>query len=419
MTVRLWLVFALFIVYSTLLPFQFSRDPELVAHKTAVFRLNPLVREDGRRLSIPDAVQNVMLFVPFGVFGALALRGRQRSGGARIAVVAATGVGLSASVETFQLFTVDRIASASDVMTNGIGALAGALLTEAVHRRAVMMMRQHRASLWMTGPWTYVALVALGWVFVAAWQPFDLTLDVSTVAGKLRALWRDPWQRGPVTDEGSATVLYALSVMIVAKWFEATRLRRPWSCAAGATAAIAVCLEASQVLVTSRMPAGSDAAVRLAGVATGMVLLPFANASRRKWPWVWSLFSACTVAAALSAWSPFEISDERQPFAWAPLVGYYGNNWFSAVSHLIELTGTFLPFGFALAWFHVGRRPMFVTLLTTLAAASLVEYGQSWFIGRHPDITDVAITGAGSVLGAWLGGQGSRLFDEARVAAAT
>jgi hypothetical protein len=35
LSTRLWLLFALFIVYGTTIPFQFSRDPEFVRHKAA------------------------------------------------------------------------------------------------------------------------------------------------------------------------------------------------------------------------------------------------------------------------------------------------------------------------------------------------------------------------------------------------
>ncbi len=103
----LWLVFALFIVYGTTIPFDFGNDRGAVREKVAALSWNPFVREDGTRVSIPDTVQNVMLFVPFGVLGAFACRQRFRPELVRVALVTVAAAALSGFVETLQLFTVD------------------------------------------------------------------------------------------------------------------------------------------------------------------------------------------------------------------------------------------------------------------------------------------------------------------------
>ena len=127
-----------------------------------------------------------------------------------VAAVTAAGVALSVAVETLQLLTTNRVSSVSDVTTNGVGALAGVLVAEEARRRFVALLHEHGSSRWVANGWSYTALSALVVLVIAAWQPFDLTLDVGDVGGKLRDLLRDPWQRGPLTDEGNAVVLYAL-----------------------------------------------------------------------------------------------------------------------------------------------------------------------------------------------------------------
>ena len=414
MTRRLWLLFTLFIVYGTTIPFHFSDDADSIRAKAAAIPWNPLTRPGGTRLSIPDAVQNVMLFVPFGVLGGLACRRRLVSQPLRVAVVTVAGSALSILVESLQLLTTDRSTAASDVAANTIGTLAGVIATEPARSLALSLLRAPGASRWLSSRWAYPALTAVAVLAVAAWQPFDLTLDVSTVVSKVRALLRDPWQAGPWTDEGNAIVLYALTAIVLSKWLAACGVAHASVKAIVIGGTLAVGLEMSQMFVGSRTPAGSDAAVRLLGVAVGGALIPAMRRPRRPLAWVVVLFVACFASAAISNWSPFQVTHQGKPFSWFPLLGYYDNNWFPALSHAIELMLTYFPFGFVLAWLRWPRRTTVPAASLVALVAIVVEYGQTWFAGRHPDITDVTFSVVGAVLGTWCGGPGAALFEEAR-----
>ena len=92
----MWALFALFIVYGTTIPFNFSQDPDFIREKVAALSWNPLTRPDGRRVSIPDSVQNVMLFIPFGMLGGLACRRSFASRATMVAAVVADGQSRSA-----------------------------------------------------------------------------------------------------------------------------------------------------------------------------------------------------------------------------------------------------------------------------------------------------------------------------------
>jgi glycopeptide antibiotics resistance protein len=414
---RLWAIYALFIVYGTTIPFDFSDDPPAIARKAAALSWNPLTRADGRRLSIPDGVQNVMLFVPFGVLGGLACRRRVSSTARLVAVVTGAGVGLSVLVEAAQILTVDRVASTSDVMTNGLGTVAGVLAGESGRRRWLEVLRRYGSSRWMAGAWTWPALVALAVLAVAAWQPFDFTLDVGEVGSKLRALLRDPWQQGPLTDEGTAVVLYALATVAFDRYLAAAGTELARVKAVGASAALVLVLELSQVVVDSRTPAGSDAVVRLAGVAVGAVLLSVHPRHVELNAWLAVLFLACVASAAAAAWTPFTATDIPQAVTWFPLLGYYGNNWFPAVSHMIELALTYFPFGFVLGSAALPRTTVKAVVVFVTAAAAAVEQGQVWFAGRHADVTDVAFSVLGAALGVWFATSGAAHFEKARAGA--
>ena len=128
------------------------------------------------------------------------------------------------------------------------------------------------------------------------------------------------------------------------------------------------------------------------------------------------LRSLC-LSAAISLLSPFELADKRQPFGWFPFLGYFGNNWFPAVSHVIEITLIYFPFGFAMRVARLNQQAVRAALLLVVVAAVGIEYAQSWFVGRYPDVTDVAFSALGGVLGSWFGGRGAQLFERARASA--
>jgi VanZ family protein len=78
-------------------------------------------------ISIPDVVINVLLYVPFGALGAIAMRDRYRRHWLRLVVrLALLAVLFSASNEAFQLYTIDRVASLTDIVSAAFGAIAGA-----------------------------------------------------------------------------------------------------------------------------------------------------------------------------------------------------------------------------------------------------------------------------------------------------
>ena len=72
-----------------------------------------------------DIAQNVALYVPFGMFGLLTLQRRGVRGVARVTAIALL---FSAIVEALQLYTADRVASLTDIVSAGVGTAVGASL---------------------------------------------------------------------------------------------------------------------------------------------------------------------------------------------------------------------------------------------------------------------------------------------------
>ena len=400
----LWVLFALFIVYGATIPFRFTGDPALIQAHVHRVRLNPLISPaTGRRVSIPDVVQNLLLFLPFGALGMLAVPASRRSPG-RVAWVTLLGAGCSAGVETLQLFTLDRITSLADVTWNTLGTLAGALGASGLALTAGALVAQARSRGLTATRAFYPAAMAVLLVCVAAWEPFDVTLDLGTVLTKAHALAGDVWQFNGLTDEGVAVLQFAVLGWAVCQWLESAGRRRVALKAGACLIAAAVGLEASQIIITSRMPGLEDALVRAAGGLAGVGLWMFARSPQPVAPWLAALALATAAATAMQQLAPFEIGASYHPVRWALFLSDYEHTTFDALSHVIELMLSYAPLGFTLAWVvPQPRRALAWTLALTLAISTPIELLQGWIVGRYPDLTDILVSLAGAALAYRLG----------------
>lgn len=82
-----------------------------------------------------DFPENIVLFMPLGLGLALAMGEGFGSVRRRLGLIAVIGFLLSLSVESLQIFIPKRIPNVSDIVSNSLGALAGAGLLQLWHRR--------------------------------------------------------------------------------------------------------------------------------------------------------------------------------------------------------------------------------------------------------------------------------------------
>jgi VanZ family protein len=240
---------------------------------------------------------------------------------------------------------------------------------------------------------------------VAAWQPFDVTLEVGTVATKIRSLQAGLWQYSGLRDEGLILMVTALFAMSLAAYLAAVGVKAAGRKAAGIAACVVVALEGSQILITSRMPSLWDAIVGAAGVAAGAMLWSLSRRLQWRSLGLSLLVLSTAVAAAMAMLSPFEISPEYHTMGWFPLLSYYSRTTFEALSHVFELVLLYFPLGYCFTAGAPPRRRLgLLAVCLALAVAAPVEALQGWVIGRYPDVSDVAL----SLAGVWLGVQAAR-----------
>lgn len=409
----LWILFALFILYGTTIPFDFRVGWSGAMDKIAHLPLNPLISPDtGRRVSIPDEVQNVLLFIPFGALGVLADRSRRQSSFRRLISVTGLALALSASVEALQLFSADRVTSVGDVTTNVTGAILGGVAAIAGRSLFERLMRRLETTGLTDTETFYPAMVFAVLLCVAAWEPFDVTLDVGSCVDKLKMLHHDVWQySGVLTDEGVEVIRYGLFAVFGASWLEAIGRPRAAVEAAAIGVIAAFALEGCQILIHSRMPALSDAVVHAAGAILGVALWTARRRVASPRLWITALVVLTAIAAATQNLSPFTLEAAHRPMRWFPFLGYYVHTTFETVSTVIELLLIYFPVGFCLArvWPDGSRATRWAVLLT-LALALPIEWTKGWIVSRYPDITNVAVSVMGAWLGAWAGRAGARFL---------
>ena len=137
----LLLIFSLFIIYSTSLPFNI-RGIQNFQNRISEINWIPFMALDGSRAPISDCIQNIFLFMPIGFFGWLSTR-RFNFRINNWLIVLFYGAFLSLSVEFFQLFTTDRTTSVTDVITNTTGTFLGMSLafTSEIHGKKSVIKR--------------------------------------------------------------------------------------------------------------------------------------------------------------------------------------------------------------------------------------------------------------------------------------
>jgi VanZ family protein len=263
-----WALIALFIIYGSVGSFSGA----------GASRWGPLY------VSIPDVLQNVLLYFPFGCFGALALDDRRHSFAWRAAEITALACGLSLVAESAQLFIINRTASITDMAAGTLGAWLGAVSSPAVARMADAGFERARR-LGITGsPFAVPLVVTLTALVAVAWWPYDITLDPGTVSTRVSVFRADPWQSGSTIELGSHFLRYALSTLLIAASLEHLRPANAAVIATLSGVLLAIVVDAGQMIMGGR-PAGlAHLAFQAAGCLVGGALFAFCRKAKRHPP---------------------------------------------------------------------------------------------------------------------------------------
>jgi VanZ family protein len=418
----LLILWAIFIVYGTMLPFDFTLDAPDAAKK-----VRALAETNVRTVSRTDVVSNVLLFIPLGFLFSLRLAGGPTGFGLGMTLVGATlgGLALSGLVEIGQLFLPSRTSSLVDLTTNSTGAALGALMGWAWIRRAWPRWSPALRQLVSRRPMAACALAAGVGLGVAGLAPFDVSIDLGDLKAAIKRAQPIPFGP-PVRGQASPAEPWSWAeeglIWVLAGGLVALALDEAgWHGSRAILSAAVLCgglglvIEVAQVAIPSRTVNMTSFALALAGSAVGataVVLHPRQAPHRWTGPaiWLWG------TAVLLSAWTPPHLaSPDDWSLRWSQLVPfwvYYERTDVYALADLFNQVLSFVPLGVLLAA-RDSRKSIRRASVLGLAFGLVLEAGQLVLADRTAEITDALSAGAGAALGAWLWGWGTSIRDQA------
>lgn len=329
-----------------------------------------------------DTVVNLLLYVPFGLLGALALDARGRGIG-RVVWPVLGAAALSLAVEIAQHALPPRDPALSDWVFNTVSAAAGVGLADVwrilPHSRFGVVRNPS------TGRGTLDAGAALG-VLATLW----IAAHLAPFVPRLRP--------GRVSAALEASLALELSPSRVIAWFAcylvlaaglraAVRWRSFWSALLTATVASL----GLRLLFVGQQLSPDEVLGALIALPTVALL----GMGRLRWDPTPVFRVACLAVLAAGLWPTTATVADVGDTAWLPFAELAGAA--SDPGSLPAIERLFLGIGLAwLAWSSRTRR--LAPLLIAFMVAALVEFLQQWVPGRLPDTTDLAALLIGAAL---------------------
>jgi VanZ family protein len=417
LALSLLLLWGLFIVYATTLPFEFSASVEMAQARLHRLWLRPL--SGG---SWPDVYSNIFLFLPWGLLLAIWQAGRGTNYVTTVAVALLSGAVFSGFVEFLQLFSITRFTSFVDLVTNTFGATVGSVIAWPLARWVgpVALVRFRRI---VAGhPLTLCAVATAAGFALAGVAPFhiDLTKDgMEAAVGRFR-----PVPFGPSLKSLSSPAKPWLWAAELLAWIlaggvfamaarESRRERaRLYLESVGCALGVSIAIESLQFLIPGRDVDMTSIVLALVGSAIGATaVVRSAPGSLRGW--IPAAIAIWAVAAALVLWSPPRFAWPEPPYLQAerfvPFWSYFDSRTLDDLADVVAQVVLFVPLGVLLAagWW---RCSFFVALLIGLCTGVLFEFGQAFLPDRTADISDAISASAGTGLGLalWRWGESVR-----------
>ncbi|MGI8742958.1 MAG: VanZ family protein [Bryobacteraceae bacterium] len=355
---RILVIAIVLILYGSLWPWQYNP-----AHATG----NPLwvllhswPNQRGA-LDMADIVVNLLLYIPVGMFGYMALdKGEHR----RLRVIGPVALGfvLSVSVEMTQIFDKTRNCSAVDLLCNTVSAAAGVLLgfffrasLRSSSRRPMEERRFHAS-----GPLMLVYL----WVGFQTIPIFPLTFKI---AAKVHAL-------SPTHLSRVEFLVSLIAWLAIARLLEAVYDPK-WAWRVLLSLSL---LAPAKIFIEQRQPTYSE----LAGVASALIIWKLILC---RLEWRTAIVAGMMILLlAVQGLHPFQFTG-RGHFSWIPFLSLLQSQWEHGLVLLCE-KGFWYGASVWLLWASGQRLIISSVLIASLLAA--IEAAQIYLPGRTAEITD-------------------------------
>ncbi len=405
----LWLLtlgYLFFVVYGSLLPFNFK--PLNFAVAWTSFQSIPWLNLGVEQRA--DWVANLLLYMPLGFFLSGLLVGRSRRvavGLIGIALAWLFGSVVATGVEFTQLFFPPRTVSQNDLYAEVLGTLFGA----AAWLFGGVRLQDLWRAIWQGGEHSRYALLlvyALGYIVLALF-PYDFLLSADEWRASIAQ--KAGWLIAPICS--NHCWLNVLGEILVVSPLGALAFgsRRSSLAAAGvAGLLLGILIELLQLTIATGISQGVSVISRGLGFLLGAGVMRYARDVDWHWlrPWVrmavWFCgFPYLLVVAWLNHWFAESWLGLYAGFArlpgvhFMPFYYHYFTTETEALVSLLHQFGLYLPLGLAVwgwRWSRLSSVPERGWVLSALWAtlvAGLIESGKLFMANQHPDPTNILI----------------------------
>ena len=338
------------IVYGSLYPFEF--DFGAVSREQLV---EALFRDWQADSGFGDVLANLVLFLPFGLFGSLAFPGGRPL--IRASVLIAGAILVAFGLQVLQLWLPNRVPELADGVVNLIGTGFGIGFAALPWRR----FGGHGLG-WDSR--TLLPTLLLGCWLAYLWFPYVPTLDWYTIKQGLKPFLLEP------QFEWMSLFRHTVGWLVFAVLWRECRFR------GGSLVAVTIGAVLLQVLIASNDVELDDAVGAILG------LLIWSGLHRTRNPLGPVLFLAIVLVLVQGLW-PLEW--QRSTFHWMPFRGFLeGSMLLNFLSLLLKLY-----FYGALVWLvHRLTRRTVVALVVPVAVTLFVEVAQTRVAGHTAEIAD-------------------------------
>ncbi len=182
--------YVLFIIYTTIVPFQFIMDLSYLPHRLHEIDWLPRNNNGSIGLDRSDIVANIIFFIPLGLLLGLRkiLRVYRRFYLAEWFKIILIGAFVSTCVEIFQIFTYNRSPGISDIVTNAAGTFLGALFIVLLYRKFHIEIKSFLFKFFAHKPEMIIAGIFLVFIFISQTAPFTFRINFYIVKRQIRDL---------------------------------------------------------------------------------------------------------------------------------------------------------------------------------------------------------------------------------------
>ncbi len=352
----IWYIVILFIAYGSLYPFNFDFSRPLPAD------LGAWLLNWQQRTIRSDVIANILLFIPYGFFGALTVQQKQRRYTlVSILLMLSIGIIFAFCLQFIQFYLPSRVSHAADALLNAIGILIGISLAAYSNSQRIQRMIPEGLRLGIS-PAFLVLFLWIGWQFF----PYIPVFETKQFGQSLDTIVKSTWSLSVWLQHVLFwLVFYHLVQRVLGKEYRLSFI---------ALVSVFVII-IKLAMYRSQMGWSEITAVPLA-------MLLHHHLSRQ---WMVPLIAVSSVALLLwSSLFPLNFKHDINNFQWLPFDDFLkGSTWYN-LSELIEETLLLASVGYFCAkWWRNYHWASSLLVLLSIVITVL----QLFIIGKKPDIT--------------------------------